>query len=234
MHNSSPTPALMLRRSPRDQPGHQAPPHRHGIIDNHHPRGCGGEQGERAEHSEADDVEQRRRDDMQPGHATWNGGAAALQPDQRKQGQRTDREPQAAKRPHTHLGQCDRHDRPAQAPDKSQEHEQQLGLGDFIQSVRRGHQPPLRDKLEARWRVRMRARCGTLVQSRPTNLLARAGDLHKHKHTRSKTGRWLPHRALLIPSDARSKLRCGGEWMASVPIPKFASLRGTRVCELRN
>src|SRR4051794_16110809 len=110
---------------------------------------------------------------MQPGHAAWNGGAAALQPDQRKQGQRADRVPQAAKRPHTYLGQCDRHDRPAQAPDKSQEHEQQLGLGDFVQSVRRGHEPPLRDKLEARWRVRMRARCETLVQSRPTNLWRR-------------------------------------------------------------
>ena len=68
----------------------------------------------------------------------------------------------------------------------------------------------------------------------PDEPLARAGDLHKHKHTRSKTGRWLLHRALLIPADARSKLRCDGEWMASVPIPKFASLRGTRVCELWN
>ena len=62
----------------------------------------------------------------------------------------------------------------------------------------------------------------------------RRGDLHKHKHTRSKIGRWLPHRAPLIPADAGSKLRCGGLGMASVPIPKFASLRGTLVCELRN
>ena len=79
--------------------------------------------------------------------------------------------------------------------------------------------------------MRMRARCGTLVQSHPTNLLAKAGDLHNHKHTRSKMGVGF-HTALLIPPDARSKLRCGGLGMASVPIPKFASLRGTLVCEL--
>jgi hypothetical protein len=29
-----------------------------------------------------------------------------------------------------------------------------------------------------------------------------------------KMGRWLPHRAPLIPPDAGSKLRCGGEGMA--------------------
>ena len=81
--------------------------------------------------------------------------------------------------------------------------------------------------------MRMQAGCGALVQPRPTNLLAKAGDLHRHKHTRSKMGRWLPHRAPLIPPDAGSKLRCGGEGMAGAR-PKFASLRGTPVCELRN
>src|SRR4051794_5002144 len=50
----------------------------------------------------------------------------------------------------------------------------------------------------------------------------RRGDLHNHKHTRSKMGVGF-RTALLIPPDARSKLRCGGEGMASVPIPKFAS-----------
>ena len=88
----------------------------------------------------------------------------------------------------------------------------------------------LRDELEARWRVRMQARCGTLVQSRPTNLLAKAGDLHKHKRARSKMGRWLPRRAPLIPPDAGSKLRCGGLRMASVSDSKVRVIaRHTRL-----
>ena len=167
-----------------DQPGHQARPDRHGIIDDHHPRGGRGEQGKRAEQPETDDVEHGGRDDMQPCYAAWNGGAAALQPDQCKQGQRAERESQDAKRPYADLGQCDRHDRPAQAPDQSQEHKQRLGFGDFVQSVLAGPRTTFK---RLRWMARARrAKCGTLARpcGPPTS---EAGALHKHTRTRSKT-----------------------------------------------
>ena len=71
-------------------------------------------------------------------------------------------------------------------------------------------------------------------KSRPTNLWRGRATFINTSTREARRGVGFCTAALLIPSDARSKLRCDGEWMASVPIPKFASLRGTRVCELWN
>ena len=100
----------------QDEPGHQAGPDRHRIVDDDHPRGGGAELGEGAEQAERHHVEHSGDEDVEPVAAERNVQAAALQLEQDEQRRRADAVAEQAHGPRRDLVERDAQRRPAQPP----------------------------------------------------------------------------------------------------------------------